>query len=199
MRHFFLSLTLMIPSIACAQDTVQTAIRVVGSGSMSDFPLATSATSEHVAHFSFAPSDGDVNLEIMLRETSPDADTLSTIVLLHENLLKNERSRMDLLIDVNGTQIDIKSIVAGKLAVVNPVKPRNGRIQPFMFRSKPRVEGKNVPIVLLIDSDRDFVEDDLMDLLTVQDFRLIPAQMIRDLKKQMGGFKILTYYQSKLP
>jgi hypothetical protein len=196
MRQFFLFFFLIIPSIACAQDTT---VRVVGSGSMSDFPLAVSANGEHVAHFSFTPSDGDVNLEITLRETSPDTDSLSTTVVLHENLLKNERSQIDVLIDANGVQVDIKSIVAGKALIVTPVKPRNGRIQPFVFRSKPRIKGKDVPIALLIDSDRDFAENDLMELLTGQDFRLIPERMIRDLKRQAGGFKILTYRLRKLP
>jgi hypothetical protein len=199
MRQLFFSFFLFISSTVCAQDTVRQEIRVVGSGSMSDLPFAVQANGEHVAHFSFSPSVGDVTLEIALWEASPDTDSLSKTVLFREYLTKNERTRVDLLVDLNGTQVDIKSIMAGKMMVVTPVKPQNGRIQPFLFRSNPRIEGTSVPVALLIDSNREFVETDLMHLLTVQYLRLIGTQTIRELKKQTGGFKILSYHQEKQP
>ena len=198
MRHLFISLFLVISFTVGAQDNVRQKIRV-SSGSMSDLPFAVSANGEHIAYFSFSPSTDDLTLEVTLWEALPDADSLSKAVLFHERLAKEERVRADLLVDLNETQVEIKSIVAGEMMVVTPVKSQNGRIQPFLFRSSPQVEGTNVPVVLLIDSDREFVETDLMDLLTVQDLRLIRAQTIQKLKSQTGGFRILSYHLEKLP
>jgi hypothetical protein len=199
MKQLFLFFFIAVSPAIGAQDTVQQKIRVVGSRSINDFPLAASGSGKYIAHFSFTPSDDDPNLEIALWEPSSDTDSLFKTVLFHENLTKDEHSRVDLLVDQNGTQVNITSIMAGKMAVITPVKPQNGRILPLRFRSDPRIEGKNVPVVLLIDSEKEFAEKDLADLLAVQDIRLIRQQTVRELKKQVGTFKILSYHLKKQP
>jgi hypothetical protein len=164
---------------------------------MSDLPQLI-AKGDSVAHFGFSPKH-DTSLEISLWEILPGVDSLSQTVLFLEDLMTKDRPRVDVLVNVNETQVDVKSILAGKMMMISPVKSQNGRIRPFLFRSKPGVEGKSVPIALLIDSDRDFAEKDLMDILTSQELRLIPAKKLQALQKKAGRVMILTYYQRRLP
>ncbi|MDR1455449.1 MAG: hypothetical protein LBJ01_07355 [Tannerella sp.] len=198
MKRTLFFFCLVISSMAAAQDSV----RVAGGGSMSGFPSVASGNGEPVAYFSFKPDSGDVRLEIALWEALPGADTLTETVLLDEKLMKAKRSRVDLLVDTNGTQVDIKCIIdAGKVIIGRPVKPVNARILPFLFHTNPRVVGTGVPVALLVDSDRDFEEKDFVELLAVQDIRQIRTTMLRDLKNRIGdgGIKILTCHLKKLP
>jgi hypothetical protein len=196
MKYILLPIFLAISSIAYSQDTLE--IISVKSGSMNDLPFSVS-DKEHVINFGFSGMANDMYLEISLWGTTPNADSLSKVILFNENLMKKERPRMDLLVDQDGKQVNITSILAGVLTVVSPVKPQNHRIQAFIFKSKPKIEEKNVPVVLLIDSDKENLEGNIADLLTSQDIKFIKPQTIRNLKKEIGEFKILTYYLKVLP
>jgi hypothetical protein len=110
-------------------------VKVVGSGSMSDFP-ALFAESERLAHFEFKQLLKNMKLEISLWDNLHDSGSISKNILIQEILLAEKKSRMDILIERNGKQIDIKCISPGEYIVLTPVKSINNHtIQSFSFQS----------------------------------------------------------------
>lgn len=198
MKYLFAIIFLSIPLFTYSQAKSHGTIRA-RSMPMSETPNFFNLNSDHFAHFSFGQSADEVNLEIALWEASLEKDSLTKLVIISEDLTKSRRAKIDILVDKKDLQIDIISIVANKMAIITPVKPEYGFIQPFSFNnSKTKVLNTIVPVILLIDTNEEIAEEEIRKILDIQDFTLFTPYVIKELKEQFGKFKLLTYHLKKL-
>lgn len=197
--HYYLFFLFIFPSAySQGQDTTLNIIRV-GVGSMSDLPAFNASDGKTNIHFPFiGQKTTDVNLEIALWESVSNSDFLSKMILTEENLRYDRHQRLDLFVEQDGINVNIKSVLSGEYLMITPLKPKNRSIKLFLFKSNPKIENKHVPIVLLIDNDNDVLEKDLFNLLVIQDIKEIKKKTIEELKKRLGNFKLLTYYLKPL-
>jgi hypothetical protein len=166
---------------------------------MSDLPTFNASDGETNIHFSFVgQKTTDVNLEIALWENVSNSDSLSKVILAEEVLKYDKHQRLDLFVEQDGINVNIKSVLSGEYLTITPLKPKNQNIKLFLFKSKPEIENKYVPIVLLMDNDNDVLEKDLFNLLVIQDIKEIKKKTIEELKKRFGNFRLLTYYLKPL-
>lgn len=197
MKHICICLFLSLSIFTFSQDNIRGKVRA-RTMPMSEMPDLFNMNSDHFAHFSFGQAEDGMNLKITLWETSLEKDSLTSLVLLNEDMTKTRRKKIDVLVDKNKLQIDIISIVANEMAIITPIKSEYGFIQPFRFNTKPKVHNKEVPVVLLIDTSKEIDQEEIKTILNKQDIDFLQPQAIRKLKKQIGKFKILTYHLKKL-
>lgn len=198
MKNRFIICLVIFPFLLHAQK--DTAIfKVKGSGSMSDLQMLISPKEKSVARFAFR-TDKDMILDIFMMESVSNTDSLFERVLFRDSLKTKKQQRVYLSIEQDGANVNIGIAYAGNFLAITPVKSQEkNMIQPFMFKSKPMVEEKNVPIMLIVDNDKKFSDAALSDLLSVQDMSYFQYHIVRDLKKKVGKFKILSYYLKSLP
>jgi hypothetical protein len=196
MRLLYSFTLLLIPFAIQAQELD---VKVVGSGSMNDFPKLY-VESEHLAHFEFKQLLKDMKLEISLWDNLHDSGSISKNILIQEILLAEKKARMDILIEQNGKQIDIKCIFLGEYIVLTPVKSMNNHIiQSFSFHSKSEIEGTTVPVILFLDSEKEIPQPLIENLLSIQNMQSVTKEIHDKLGKQFGRIRILTYLLSELP
>jgi len=197
MKSVLILFLITIFSVAYSQDSVK--IISVKGGMMSDSPFAIHSSEESILRYEFSKMDKDMRLELSLWESGAGNDcSLSKIVIFNEELRALEKPRVDLLVEQDGVNMNIRSIFAGKVIVVTPVKAKSNQIQAFAFYSKPRATDINMPLVLFIDSEKKFTQNELEQTLANQDINNFSEKIVKDLKNHYGEIKILTYHLTPL-
>jgi hypothetical protein len=174
-------------------------VKVVGSGSMS-VSSALYTEGERLEHLEFKQLSKNMKLEISLWDNLHDSDSISKNILVEEVLLMEKKSRMDILIDRNGKQIDVKCISPGEYIVLTPVKSSNFHtIQAFSFQSKAKIEGNTVPVILFLDSEKEIPKTLIENLLSIQNMKSVIKEIHDKFGQQFGRISILTYHLSEVP
>jgi hypothetical protein len=191
--------SLILFLIPFAVHTQELNVKVVRSGSMSDVPTL-SAEGERLAQFEFKQLSKNMKLEISLWDNLHDSGSMSQKILAQAILYTEKKSRMDILIDRNGKQIDIKCIFPGEYIVLTPVKSNNGHtIQSFSFQSKPNIEGTTVPIILFLDGEKEIPQTLIEHILSIQQMESVTKEIRDEWGEKLGRVCILTYHLSEVP
>lgn len=193
MKYILILIYISCSFLVFAQDTTEKVLRV-GGGVMSELPNMIFSDADSLIDFDFNYSKKDMNVEISLWETSLGTDTLRKVVLLNENIIKNESEQITLRVDQNKSQIDIICSVPGKMIIITPLKPQKKQIEAYKFLSKPQIIDINVPIMLFVDGDDKIEEKNLHEILSTQNIKSIDYREVRKIKENVGNFKILTYH-----
>ena len=172
-------------------------VKVVGSGTMSDFSIALQT--EHFACFEFAHFPEDVNFQVISWEFNEDTETLEKKILTNEKLLKKENSKISLAFDLKDGKAQMITAYISKYTAITPLKFQNEKeAMLFSFKSKPNVQNTMVPIIFATNQSQ-IPKKQLNKILLLQDME--NEEAIKEcllLKQSLKTFKIICYKITKI-
>ena len=172
----------------------QDSIRVAGSGSMADIDNIAYSKGDEIIQYDFKPLSDETTLTIDLFDLSTGADLSSKKKLLSEVLMKSKNSKVNLSVGHNEKDVNLKLSLIGDYMSLVPIKAINDKkINVFIFRSMPGIMNKTVPVVLLVDNEKEIDTNLIGRILNSKDIESINKSDFEALKKISKIVKVVTY------
>ena len=192
MKYIYLFALLIFGCLVHAQDS----IKVVRSGSMSDFNIMSSQKDNSI-NFEFAPLSEETKLSIDIYRVSESNDIELLNHILAESLNKKEKAKIYTSIEQSKKDVHVKNTLIGNLITVFPVKATSEeKISIFPFKPRPNEQNKTVPIVLLMDIKNEAIQEvmgTIIKILNCQQLEDIKEDDIDFLRKRSNTIRIITY------